>query len=70
MRGRRAVEGDGVLQVIRWLDRTPESFMPGHRRAMRLPAVPSNRILRLDTKRLWAAVEERRLAVFTRVSDR
>ena len=26
---RREVEGDGVLQILRWLGRTPESFVPG-----------------------------------------
>src|SRR5215510_6028325 len=27
---RWGVEGDGVLQMLLWLDRTPESFVPGH----------------------------------------
>jgi hypothetical protein len=27
---RWGVEGDGVLQIMLWLDRTPESFVPGH----------------------------------------
>lgn len=26
---RWGVEGDGVLQMLLWLDRTPESFVPG-----------------------------------------
>jgi hypothetical protein len=63
------VEADGVLQMLRWLDRSPESFVPNHRRAnapeARLPDVPADRILRFDTPRLHAAVNairiERRL---------
>jgi hypothetical protein len=29
MRGRSVLEGDGVLQMLRWLGRAPESFVPG-----------------------------------------
>ena len=28
IRSRRALEADGVLQMLLWLDRSPESFMP------------------------------------------
>jgi hypothetical protein len=31
---RWGVEGDGVLQMLLWLDRSPESFVPGHPGAM------------------------------------
>jgi len=31
MRAKGAVEGDGVLQMLVWLDRTPDSFVPDHR---------------------------------------
>jgi hypothetical protein len=30
LRTRAVAEGDGVLQMLRWLDRAPESFIPGH----------------------------------------
>src|SRR5262249_7170663 len=40
---RWGVEGDGVLQMLLWLDRSPESFVPGHpgaeRPDARLPRV-------------------------------
>ena len=32
MRKRRVIEGDGVLQMLRWLGRTPESFVPDTKR--------------------------------------
>ncbi len=30
MRDRDYLNGDGVIQMLLWLDRTPESFVPGH----------------------------------------
>jgi hypothetical protein len=63
--GTKAVaEGDGVLRMLRWLNRTPESFVPGYRfddvRA-RLPDVPLNKVLRFDTKKLHGALDARRI---------
>jgi hypothetical protein len=60
MRGRSVLEGDGVLQMLRWLGRAPESFVPGLAGAPPLPDVPPNRILRFDTKRIHAAPDARR----------
>ena len=64
MRGRRALEGDGVLQVVRWLGRTPESFVPGNRGAeaegTKLPDLAPDRILRFDTKAIYARLDEQR----------
>jgi len=64
MRGQRAIEGDGVLQQLRWLRRTPESFVPGladgDGAAFALPDVPPNRILRFDTRAIYAALDARR----------
>jgi len=61
MRGRRVVEGDGVLQMLRWLGRTPESFVPGHEEpdavAAALPALGPHQILRFDNRRIYAALE-------------
>ncbi|MGH9780408.1 MAG: hypothetical protein ACRD33_01195 [Candidatus Acidiferrales bacterium] len=63
-RMRAVAEGDGVLQMLRWLNRTPESFVPGHPQAesvsARLPVVPAGRVLRFDTKRIFAALDLQR----------
>jgi hypothetical protein len=65
MRERGSVEGDGVLQMLLWLDRTPESFMPGHQEAAKaeptLPKVGPHQILRFNTKAMHAALNERRI---------
>jgi len=57
-------EGDGVLQMLLWLNRTPESFMPGHHEfddpAVPLPAVSLQQILRFDTKKLQVALDAQR----------
>jgi hypothetical protein len=61
MRGRRVVEGDGVLQMLRWLGRTPESFVPGHDGPNTpLPEVPPGRILRFDTVAIYSALDAQR----------
>jgi hypothetical protein len=65
LRTKAVAEGDGILQLLRWLKRTPESFMRGCDRAtadaMRLPDLPPHQILRFDTKRLFAALNTARL---------
>ena len=64
MRIRTVAEGDGVLQMLRWLDRTPESFLPNYDSASArdadFPDVPSGGVLRFDTKKLYGAVNARR----------
>ena len=66
LENRREAEGDGVLQILVWLDRTPESFVPGIEDAQaaryRLRVVESNRILRFDTKAMHAALDQKRQA--------
>jgi len=64
MRGRRFVEGDGVLQALRWLNRTPESFVPGHTPAANevLLNVESDRILRFDAIAIYKALDAQRTA--------
>jgi len=61
---RASAEGDGVLQVLLWLGRTPESFVPGvddtHAERFRLPALTRGQILRWDTRALFAALNIRR----------
>ncbi len=53
-----------VLQVLRWLRRTPESFLSGYDRLPKvdeiLPDPGPSRILRFDTRALHAAMESAR----------
>ena len=64
-RTRRNAEGDGVLQMLRWLNRTPESFIPGvpepREMSTRLPAIPTDKVLRFDTRKLHAALDAKRI---------
>jgi hypothetical protein len=63
-RTKAVAEGDGVLQMLRWLNRTPESFIPGHPQAadeeVALPAVGPHQVLRFDTRKLHAALDAQR----------
>ncbi len=65
MRTKAAAEGDGVLAMLRWLNRTPESFVPGHKDSeeidARLPEIPPGKILRFDTRKIHAALDARRI---------
>jgi transcriptional regulator with XRE-family HTH domain len=62
LRTRATVEADGVLQMLRWLGRAPESFIAGASAEdrSRLPGIASNGILRFDTARLHAALDAQR----------
>jgi hypothetical protein len=64
MRSKGSIEGDGVLQMLRWLDRTPESFVAGHRErsgvSYALRDVGPERILRFDAGALHSALNARR----------
>ena len=54
MRKRQVLEGDGVLQMLRWLGRAPEDFVPGHPQSApgtALPQVARGRILRSTFRR-------------------
>ena len=59
-------EGDGILQMLIWLKRTPESFVPGavetNVESYRLPDLRMGQILRWDTKALHAAIDAQRRA--------
>ncbi len=61
MRQRGSVEADGVLQMLLWLRRTPESFVSGNAKtgaeADSLPEVGTDRILRFDTAAIHAKLE-------------
>jgi hypothetical protein len=63
---KHAAEGDGVLQMLQWLDRSPESFMPGYEEgrhvSAQLPKVRMDEVLRFDTKKLYAALDAQRVS--------
>jgi hypothetical protein len=63
LRTKAVAEGDGVLQMLRWLGRTPESFVGGTSAepATPLPAVGPHQVLRLDTGRLHSALNAARV---------
>jgi len=63
LRTKAAAEGDGVLQMLRWLSRVPESFIDGASAdgGTPLPAVAPHQVLRLDTRRLHAALNAARV---------
>lgn len=64
LRSRRVGEGNIVLQMLLWLDRTPESVVPNHPapatpdKLLRQPA--GDRRLRWDVPALHAGLNERR----------
>ena len=64
MRKRRVLEGDGVLQMLRWLGRAPEEFVSGREpragEPALLPEVERGRILRFDTKAIYAVLDAQR----------
>ena len=64
MTKKRSVTSAVVLQVLAWLGRTPESFLAGRvdaaADAERLPDVGPGRILRLDTRAMYEALNARR----------
>lgn len=60
---RRAVEGDGVLQILRWLGRSAESFLRdgGPVGGVVAPLrTPVGGVLRFDARALYAALDARR----------
>ena len=60
---RTNVEGDGVIRMLSWLDRAPESFVPGYSGKFE-PLVPAsgNKVLRWDTAAIHDAVNRKREA--------
>ena len=56
-------EGDGILQMLLWLQRTPESFLPGvdaDPNDGRLRELGPSQILRWDTKKIYTALNTKR----------
>ena len=64
LKSKAAGEGDGILQMLLWLRRTPESFVPGFEEAdaerFRLRVVGEDQILRWDVKALHSALNAQR----------
>ena len=65
MQDKRSVTSAVVLQILRWLKRTPESFLSGRTAAPTeselLPTPGASRILRFDTRALHAALNSARI---------
>ena len=63
MNTKKIVEGDGVLQILLWLDKTPESFIKGFQNSnadcYKLLNVPEGHVLRWDTRVLYLSVKAR-----------
>jgi len=66
LKAKDRAEGDGVLQMLIWLDRSPESFVARIADAdsprFRLPRLVSGQILRWDTQALFESLDARRRA--------
>jgi transcriptional regulator with XRE-family HTH domain len=64
MQNKRSVTSAVVLQVLRWLGRTPESFLIGNTSPQQaseiLPDPGRGRVLRLDTRAIHAALDAER----------
>lgn len=62
---KRSVTSAVVLQVLRWMGRTPESFLSGPTRSTspeeQLPDAGLDRILRFDTRAIYDALQQERL---------
>jgi len=65
LRTKSDCEGDGILQVLLWLGRTPESFVSSFKdsdsECFRLPNLTTGQILRWDAGALFQALNAQRL---------
>jgi transcriptional regulator with XRE-family HTH domain len=64
MREKRSVTSAVVLQLLRWLRRAPEDFIPDGvplTASTALPTIPDTQVLRFDTKALHAALNAARI---------
>ena len=73
---RESVEGDGVLQMLLWLDRTAESFVPDSNgieaNGPPLRRLESHQILRFDATAIFAMLAARRseqALTWTQIAD-
>jgi hypothetical protein len=66
LKDKDVAEGDGVLQMLIWLERTPESFVPGFEEAdeeaYKLPLPGTHEIVRFDSASIFRAVNAVRTA--------
>ncbi len=66
LRDKASGEGDGILQMLLWLGRAPEDFVPGRTGAdaasFQLPELTTGQILRWDTHALFQAIDAQRQA--------
>ncbi len=64
LRTKAAGEGDGILQMLLWLGRTPESFVPGFEKEdaerFRLRVLGMEQILRWDPEALHSSLNAQR----------
>jgi hypothetical protein len=64
VRHRSYAEADGVLQMLRWLDRTPESFgaagYTDEKLSPLLPPIEPHQVLRFDARAIYVALEAKR----------
>ncbi len=61
LRTKRIAEGDGILQLLVWLGRSPESFVAGSdTTGTSLPVLKPSQILRWDTNAIYLAVDHQR----------
>jgi len=62
IRDKKIVEGDGVLQMLLWLGRSPESFIPKFKAGKKHELKePKNAVLRFDVKEAYRLLEAKRL---------
>jgi hypothetical protein len=61
LKTRKLVEGDGVLQILLWLGKTPESFISGFGNAdgYKLPVPMQGQVLRWDPPALYKSITKR-----------
>jgi len=66
LKTKSVAEGDGVLQMLLWLGRTPESVVPGFADAgaerFQLPMPAEHEVLRWDLPKLYTALDAERQA--------
>ncbi len=59
---RSIMEGDGILQMLRWLNRSPESFVPGFANGeldkYSLPVPPEGCMIRFDTRKIYTTIDD------------
>ena len=65
LRNKHSVTSAVILQILRWLRRTPESFLSGNigvlQPSEKLPDPGPSRILRFDTSAMYAALNTERI---------